>query len=97
MLHDFICLKMKDFERPKGSQFRITMNTFTQKFPHLRCGHDTFGCDGDEDCLGGLECVGEGIERKCLDIDECTDPRYTRTRHMAKSKIRLSNLGFDCG
>ena len=47
----------------------------THNLPHLRCGHDTFGCDGDEDCLGGLECVGEGTERKCMDIEECTDPR----------------------
>ena len=40
-----------------------------------RCGHQTFGCDGDEDCHEGLECVGEREERRCVDIDECEDPR----------------------
>ena len=40
-----------------------------------RCGHDTTGCDADEDCDDGLECVGEGTDRKCFDIDECEDPR----------------------
>ena len=40
-----------------------------------RCGHETFGCDGDEDCHQGLECIGADTERRCLDIDECQDPR----------------------
>ena len=41
-----------------------------------RCGHETFGCDGDEDCYEGLECTGADTERRCVDIDECQDPRY---------------------
>ena len=30
----------------------------------------------DEDCNAGHECVGEGDQRRCLDIDECSDPRW---------------------
>ena len=34
------------------------------------------GCKNNDDCSPGLECQGEGIEKKCQDIDECTDPRF---------------------
>ena len=44
--------------------------------PLTKCDHDTLGCFNDGDCNDGLECVGTGLERKCLDIDECTDPRF---------------------
>ena len=33
-------------------------------------------CKEDEDCNAGHECVGEGDQRRCLDIDECSDPRW---------------------
>ena len=29
-----------------------------------------------QDCNDGHECVGEGTNRRCLDIDECTDLRW---------------------
>ena len=34
------------------------------------------GCKDNNDCAGGLECQGEGVERKCQDFNECTDPRF---------------------
>ena len=34
------------------------------------------GCKDNNDCTGGLECQGEGVERKCQDFNECTDPRF---------------------
>ena len=37
------------------------------------------GCATDADCDTGLECVGEGYERKCMDYNECTDARFTPT------------------
>ena len=37
------------------------------------------GCATDADCDPGLECVGQGYERKCLDYNECTDARFTAT------------------
>ena len=43
--------------------------------PQARCGHDTFGCDTNQDCNDGHECVGTGTNRKCMDINECTDNR----------------------
>ena len=30
----------------------------------------------DEDCNAGHECVGEGDQRRCMDIDECSDQRW---------------------
>ena len=37
------------------------------------------GCATDADCDTGLECLGEGYERKCVDYNECTDARFTPT------------------
>lgn len=34
------------------------------------------GCKDNNDCTEGLECQGEGAERKCQDFNECTDPRF---------------------
>ena len=34
------------------------------------------GCKDNNDCTGGLECQGEGEQRKCQDFNECTDPRF---------------------
>ena len=34
------------------------------------------GCKDNNDCTVGLECQGEGAERKCQDFNECTDPRF---------------------
>ena len=30
----------------------------------------------NEDCDEGHECAGTGTERKCVDINECTDERF---------------------
>ena len=30
-----------------------------------------------EDCAAGHECIGSGTERKCVDIDECNDQRFS--------------------
>ena len=48
--------------------------------PWSRCGHNTLGCEQDQDCNDGHECVGQGTQRKCVDINECTDPRYNITK-----------------
>ena len=34
------------------------------------------GCKDNNDCTAGLECQGEGADRKCQDVNECTDPRF---------------------
>ena len=34
------------------------------------------GCKDNNDCTAGLECQGEGADRKCQDLNECTDPRF---------------------
>ena len=45
--------------------------------PHSRCGHGSYGCETDEDCNDGHECVGTGTNKMCVDIDECTDHRFS--------------------
>ena len=46
--------------------------------PLTRCGHGEYGCETDLDCQDGHECVGSGTDRRCLDIDECTDHRFSQ-------------------
>ena len=45
-------------------------------YPQAQCDDGVFGCETDDDCKDGLECVGEGSNRKCTDINQCTDIRF---------------------
>ena len=55
----------------------MTFESLTRCTPDSKCGHDTLGCETDEDCNSGHECVGTGTGRKCMDIDECNDQRFS--------------------
>jgi len=43
--------------------------------PGDRCGLGEEGCLTSEDCQDGLECDRTAVRPKCIDIDECNDPR----------------------
>ena len=45
--------------------------------PLTKCDDGVIGCENDEDCNEGLECVGDGAARKCVDINECSDDRFS--------------------
>ena len=51
------------------------------------------GCADNAECKEGLECVGEGEERRCLDINECRDPRFSQEAEAhCGDKARCVNL-----
>ena len=57
------------------------------------------GCESDEDCNDGLECVGDGTARKCVDINECSDDRFSADTlaHCGMNSTCSNNVGsFSC-
>ena len=46
-------------------------------YPHDKCADGVIGCETSSDCQDGLECVGSGADRKCSDINECSDIRFS--------------------
>ena len=58
-----------------------------------------FGCETNEDCKTGLECAGTGSERKCVDVNECTDNRFSvETNATCGLYATCTNTvgGFEC-
>ncbi len=63
-------------------------------YPHEQCGHNVEGCETDDDCSSGLECLATGF---CYDIDECSEDVGTGLQHCGSNTICTNSIGsFSC-
>jgi hypothetical protein len=63
-------------------------------YPFEKCGHTIDGCENNDDCQTGLECLPSG---KCFDIDECSGAVGTGASYCGVKASCVNSIGaFSC-